>query len=99
ALRHSGRPDAAEEITQAVFIILAKKSASLRPGTILSGWLYQTARLASANYRRTEIRRQQREQEAYMQSLANEPEPDCWAQIAPFLEEGMGCLPDKDRDA
>src|SRR6185295_5672350 len=59
----------AEEITQAVFIILARKARSLRRGTILSGWLYQTARLTAANFRRSEIRRAQREQEAHMQSV------------------------------
>ena len=39
ALRHIGNPHQAEEITQAVFIILAKKSRSLTPKTVLSGWL------------------------------------------------------------
>src|SRR5207249_3644831 len=67
ALRNVGNAHQAEEITQAVFIILAKKSASLRQGTILSGWLYQTARLTAANYWKTEIRRTHREQEAHMQ--------------------------------
>src|ERR1019366_6567724 len=67
ALRSVGNAHAAEEITQAVFIILARKSKSLGAKTVLSGWLYQTARLTAANYLRTEIRRQHREQEAYMQ--------------------------------
>src|ERR1039458_9270940 len=86
ALRSVGNSHAAEEITQAVFIILARKARSLSQGTILSGWLYQTARLTAANFLRAEIRRQHREQEAYMQSLLNELEPEVWPQIAPLLE-------------
>jgi len=100
ALRHVGNPHAAEEVTQVVFIILAKKARSLSTKTILSGWLYQTARLASANYLRTEIRRQQREQEAHMQSIPSESANDlAWKQIAPYLDEAISILRSKDRDA
>jgi RNA polymerase sigma factor (sigma-70 family) len=99
ALRNAGNPHAAEEITQAVFIILAKKARSLSPQTVLSGWLYQTARLTAANFLRAEIRRQNREQEAYMQSLLNEPEPNVWPQIAPLLDAAMAGLGEKDRNA
>ena len=99
ALRNAGNPHAAEEITQAVFIILAGKARSLSPRTVLSGWLYQTARLTAANFLRAEIRRQHREQEAYMQSLLNEPEPNVWPQIAPLLDAAMAGLGEKDRNA
>ena len=99
ALRSVGNPHAAEEITQAVFIILAGKARGLSRRTILSGWLYQTARLTAANFLRSEIRRQHREQEAYMQSLMNEPEPDVWPQIAPLLDMAMAGLGEKDRNA
>jgi RNA polymerase sigma factor (sigma-70 family) len=99
ALRKTGNPHAAEEITQAVFIILAKKADGLRPGTILPGWLYQTARLTAAGFLRGEIRRSRREQEAYMQSTANETESDVWRQIVPLLEDAMGRLGEKDRSA
>jgi RNA polymerase sigma factor (sigma-70 family) len=98
ALRQTGNPSQAEEITQAVFIILAQKAKSLGPRTILSGWLYQTARLAAANFLRSEIRRQKREQEAYMESLLNEPTPNLWQQIAPLLDDAMGHLSEKDRN-
>ncbi len=99
ALRKTGNADAAGEITQAVFIILSKKAGRLSQRTILSGWLYQTTRLTAANFLRTEIRRVHREQEAYMQSLANEMEPELWPQMAPLLEDAMGQLGEKDRNA
>jgi uncharacterized protein (TIGR03435 family) len=99
ALRKTGNPHAAEEITQAVFIILAQKADKLRRGTILPGWLYQTARLTAANYLRTEIRRSRREQEACVQSFDNETGPEAWSQLAPLLEDAMGRLGGRDRDA
>ena len=99
ALRSVGKPHAAEEITQAVFIILARKAQGLSQRTVLSGWLYQTTRLTAANFLRGEIRRQRREQEAYMQSLLNEPEPEIWPQIAPLLDVAMERLGEKDSNA
>jgi uncharacterized protein (TIGR03435 family) len=99
AWRFTGNPHHAEEITQAVFIILARKAGRLRRGTVLSGWLYQTARLTAANFVKDEIRRQRREQEAYMQSTLTEPEPAAWEQIAPLLDEAMGRLGETDRNA
>ncbi len=99
ARRHVSNPQQAEEITQAVFIILAKKAGSLRRETALSGWLYHTARLTAANHLRAEIRRTRREQEAYMQSLPTETESDAWTQIAPLLDEAMAGLGEKDRNA
>jgi uncharacterized protein (TIGR03435 family) len=98
ALRSAGSAHAAEEITQAVFIILARKADSLRRRAVLSGWLYQTTRLTAANYLRTEIRRQKREQEAYMQSHLNETDSDAWIQIAPLLESAMAGLSEQDRN-
>ena len=99
AWRFTGNPHHAEEITQAVFIILARKAGGLRRGTVLSGWLYQTARLTAANFVKGEIRRQRREQEAYMQSTLTGPEPAAWTQIAPLLDEAMGQLGETDRNA
>src|ERR1700722_2992366 len=97
ALRKTGNAHTAEEITQAVFIILARKAQALRKETILAGWLYQAARLTAANFLRKEIRRAHHEQEVGTQSLTDEPET--WSQIVPLLEDAMGRLKEKERNA
>ncbi len=99
ALRHTGNPHQAEEITQAVFVILAKKCGQLGKSVILSGWLYQTARLTAVTFIRGGIRRAHREQEAHMQMALNENESAAWAQIAPLLDAGMATLNETDRHA
>jgi RNA polymerase sigma factor (sigma-70 family) len=99
ALRQVHDQHLAEEITQSVFIILARKVESLGRKTILPGWLCRTARYASANALTTQRRRQRREQETYMQSILNEPEPEAWRQIAPLLDSAMEHLGQKDHDA
>ena len=99
ALRKVGDAHAAQEISQAVFIILARKAQSLGAKTILSGWLHQTTRLTAANFLRGEIRRQKREQEAFMRSTLNEDINETWRQIAPVLDDAISKLGAKDRDA
>jgi len=99
ALRRVGNSHQAEEICQAVFIILARKAGSLPRRTVLSGWLYETARLTAANYVRGEIRRAHREQDAQMQSIVEPLEPDAWAQVAPMLDQAMAHLNAQDRNA
>src|SRR5215467_3505495 len=76
ALRQAHDPHLAEEITQAVFILLARKAGSLNSRTILSGWLYRTAHYVAADALKSQRRRQQREQEAHMQSVVEENAPD-----------------------
>src|SRR5690349_12681269 len=99
ALRHTRNPHQAEEITQAVFVILAKKSRQLDKQVILSGWLCRTARLSAVTFVRSEIRRSRREQEAHMQNLLNESESEVWPQIAPLLDAAMAGLSEADHDA
>ncbi len=100
AFRHTQNAAHAEEITQAVFIILARKAASLRADTVLEGWLYETTRLTALSFLRGERRRQFREQEAYMQSTTQEStDVALWNQLSPLLDEAVSRLGKKDRDA
>jgi RNA polymerase sigma factor (sigma-70 family) len=100
ALRHTANPHHAEEITQAVFIILARRARSLGPKTVLSGWLYHAARLTAANFLRSETRRSRREQEAFMQSTLDDTQQGTlWLELSPLLDNAMANLKQSDRDA
>ena len=100
AWRHTGNPLQAAEITQTVFILLARKAPHLRRGVILYAWLYQTARLTSVAFIRSEIRRTRREQEAFVQnSDPQNPEPEVWPQVAPLLDAALAALNETDRRA
>jgi RNA polymerase sigma factor (sigma-70 family) len=99
ALRQVRDPHLAEEITQSVFIILARKAKSLSPKTILSGWLCRTAVYISADALKIQRRRQFREQESQMQSILADSDSAAWNQIAPLLHEALTCLGEKEHDA
>jgi RNA polymerase sigma factor (sigma-70 family) len=99
ALRQVGNHHQAEEVAQAVFVILARKAAALSSATVLAGWLFRTTRLTAANHLRAEIRRTRREQEAFMQSNLNEERGDLWREVAPLLNDAIAGLRERDRNA
>jgi RNA polymerase sigma factor (sigma-70 family) len=99
ALRETSNAESAEEIAQAVFIILAKKANQLRHEKALSSWLFQATRLTAANLLRSESRRRNREQEAHMQSASNDAPDETWAKLGPLMDTAVASLREKDRRA
>jgi RNA polymerase sigma factor (sigma-70 family) len=100
ALRKLRDPHLAEDVTQTVFTLLARKVNSIGPNTVLTGWLYRTTLFAAADALRAHRRRQIREHQAYMQSSLAEPQAEAaWQQLCPLLDDGMSSLAQADRDA
>jgi RNA polymerase sigma factor (sigma-70 family) len=96
-------PDSADDITQAVFLLLHQKARSLRHRPNLAGWLFTTTRLCASHARRAAHRRRIHEREAAMhnQTVSSDPasaEPTDHATLLPLLDTALASLPRQDRD-
>jgi RNA polymerase sigma factor (sigma-70 family) len=96
ALRQTGDPHLAEDITQAVFLLFSQRAGRLKPGTVIKGWLFNATRYVVANARRAETRRKlhEREAAAMRPEIVSEKE---WPSVIPHLDNALAGLSEKDR--
>ncbi len=96
AARRTGDRHAAEDVTQAVFLVLARRAGSVR-GPALGAWLHRTTRYAAANARRADRRRRRRERAAARPEAAPVAEPA--DPLLAVLDEAIDALGPADRVA
>lgn len=89
----------ADDIAQAVFLVLASKAGSLGSDVVLSGWLFRTTRFVTTRVLRAEQRRIHRETTATMQPADAAAIPEHWKEVEPHLDGALASLSAADRDA
>jgi len=98
ALRQVRAPELAEEVSQSVFLDLARQAAQLPAGTVLGAWLYQVTRRRAVDTVRREVARKLREQIALELQTVNAANDD-WTPIEPLLDDAMETLEEPERQA
>lgn len=92
-------PQLAEDATQTVFILLARKAASMHSHTSISGWLFKSARLVSKDIIRSEQRRKRQEERIACEMETQIQNNMAWGEIEPLLNDGISSLGDADRNS
>jgi RNA polymerase sigma factor (sigma-70 family) len=102
ALRQTRDRHLAEDVSQAVFLLLAERARTIGPRVVLSGWLYNSARYAGLAARRGSERRRRHEQKA-ADSMTSRKQPLGesveWSEVEPAIDEAMARLREPDRVA
>jgi RNA polymerase sigma factor (sigma-70 family) len=98
ALRIVGDAHRAEDVTQLVFIDLARQASKLSGDSMLGGWLHRDTCFVASKVMRGERRRQLRERQAAEMNALNTGDANL-EQIAPVLDEVINGLGEADRQA
>ncbi|MDB6079562.1 MAG: polymerase, sigma-24 subunit, subfamily [Akkermansiaceae bacterium] len=98
AMRRAHDRGQAEDVTQMVFAILARKAGSV-PAENLAGWLHRVAFIQASSVHRSEARRREVMQQIPISPMIDDPNipAAAWRDIRPHLDEVMGRLEMPDR--
>jgi len=99
AMRQVRDPHVADDVTQATFIVLARRAAAV-PAGHLAGWLLKTARFCAKDALKKQTRRSHYEHEAAIMKSTVSQAPDASeAEIAASLDDAMARLRSKESTA
>ena len=100
ALRRTSDRHLAEEVTQNVFALLARKAASLRNHPSLTAWIFQTTKYEASQAMRSERRRKRKHDALAEESNQQNSAPDdpAWRDAVPLLDASLDTLSQKDRE-
>lgn len=98
ARRRVGSADMAEDITQATFIVLARKAHTLSKKPSIASWLYRVARYASIDALRRQSARVRSEKIAARPEVTMPPIAEDQA-VEQHVNAALDRLPDRDREA
>lgn len=99
ALRQVHDRHLAEEVTQAVFLLLAQKARRLPASVMLSGWLHNAARYTALNALKMAAVRQKHERRAAEMAEQMRRVDSSWHRLEPLLDDAVARLNDRDRAA
>jgi RNA polymerase sigma factor (sigma-70 family) len=99
ALRRLHDPTPAQEVTQKVFITLARQAVWLTRHSSLGGWLYRTTLNLAQHEWRADQRRRKREEIALELGTCMKTDESLLSTITPLLDEAMLELRTADREA
>jgi RNA polymerase sigma factor (sigma-70 family) len=94
-----GDAQLAEDVSQTVFLNLARKAHRLPQEVMLGGWLHRDTCYAARTLMRSERRRQQRERHAMEMNALEDHSQANLATLAPLLDEAIEDLGAEDRTA
>src|SRR5436190_6292903 len=91
---------AADDVTQKVFTLFARKASALSGHANPAAWLHATTRFAALEVLRAERRRRAREQQAFlMYQIAEDSSAPHWEQLQPVIDDALARLEARDREA
>jgi RNA polymerase sigma factor (sigma-70 family) len=101
AYRQIGFRADAEDVTQDVFSVLARKAPSLAGHRLLGPWLLRVTRHVSLDHLKRETRWRRREQRAAIMKDSTEPavSESPWREMVPLLDAAIASLSETDRQA